>query len=39
MAPGLKASKDCFTLLVGGNATGACKLKPLLIYSTGHNES
>jgi len=28
-APGFKASKDQFTLLLGGNASGTLKLKPL----------
>jgi len=32
VAPGYKASKDRLTLLVGGNANGDCKLKPLLLY-------
>ena len=30
--PGYKVAKDRLTLLFGGNATGDCKLKPLLIY-------
>ncbi len=32
--PGYKVSKDRLTLLLGGNAEGDCKLKPLLIYRT-----
>nr|XP_023648729.1 tigger transposable element-derived protein 1-like isoform X2 [Paramormyrops kingsleyae] len=31
-APGYKASNDRLTLLLGGNASGTCKLKPLLGY-------
>ncbi|CAM4425977.1 unnamed protein product [Lepidochelys kempii] len=31
-APGFKASKDSLTLLLGGNAEGNYKLKPLLVY-------
>jgi len=27
-----KVSKDCLTLLLGGNVTGDVKLKPLLMY-------
>ena len=30
--PGFKASTDRFTLLLGGNASGTLKLKPLLVY-------
>jgi len=30
--PGFKASKDRLTLLLGGNALGTLKLKPLLVY-------
>ena len=30
-APGFKAAKDRVTLLLGGNASGDCKMKPLLI--------
>jgi len=30
--PGFKASKDRNTLLLGGNASGTLKLKPLLVY-------
>ena len=33
-APGFKAFKDCFTLLLGANLTGVCKLKPVLVYHT-----
>ncbi|XP_023232705.1 tigger transposable element-derived protein 1-like [Centruroides sculpturatus] len=30
--PGFKASKDRLTVMVGANAAGDCKLKPLLVY-------
>ncbi|XP_068629722.1 tigger transposable element-derived protein 1-like [Battus philenor] len=33
-APGFKASKDGLTLLLGGNANGDFKFKPLLIYQS-----
>lgn len=33
-APGFKAAKDRCTLLFGGNASGDCKLKPLMIYQS-----
>ena len=32
MTPGFKAFKDRFTLLLGANLTGDCKLKPVLVY-------
>ena len=31
-SPGFKAYKDRFTLLLGANLTGDCKLKPVLVY-------
>ena len=31
-ALGFKAFKDCFTLLLGANLMGDCKLKPALVY-------
>ena len=36
VAPGFKAFKDRFTLLFGANLTGACKLKPVMVY---HSEN
>ena len=34
--PGHKPMKDRFTLLLCGNASGDCKIKPLLVY---HSEN
>ena len=31
-APGFKASKHHFTILLGANLTGECKLKPVMVY-------
>jgi hypothetical protein len=31
-APGFKAAKDRLTLMLGGNAEGDVKLKPLVVY-------
>ena len=31
--PGFKAAKDRLTLLLGGNASGNLKLKPILVYT------
>lgn len=31
-APGFKASKDCFTLMLGANAAGDKKMKPVCVY-------
>ena len=31
-APGFKVFKDRFTLLLGANLTGNCKLKPVMVY-------
>ena len=31
-APGFKAYKDRFTLLLGANLTEDCKLEPVLVY-------
>ena len=30
--PGFKCAKDRITILLGGNATGDCKLKPMAVY-------
>lgn len=30
--PGFKAAKDRLTIMLGGNAAGDCKFKPLLLY-------
>ena len=35
-ALGLKAFKDCFTLLLGVNLTGDCRLKPVIVYHAGN---
>ncbi|XP_068243744.1 tigger transposable element-derived protein 1-like [Palaemon carinicauda] len=34
--PGYKAAKDRLTLMLGANASGDCKLKPLLVYRAGN---
>jgi hypothetical protein len=34
--PGFKAAKDRLTLLLGGNASGNCRRKPLLVYHSEH---
>lgn len=30
--PGFKTAKDRLTVMVGANAAGNCKLKPLIVY-------